>query len=61
MSISIKGDFNEAQDAGFEVESYDEGITLITVTVDGNVYPVEVSNSNALLLADQIIQAATSN
>jgi hypothetical protein len=59
LSIPIRGDYESNQDSSIEVESYDEDITLVIVTIGDDVYPIEFSNSNALLIADAIEDAAT--
>ena len=50
----MTGDYDSHDDVTFTVESHDVELTLITVTIDGRTYPVEMSNKNARLLSRAI-------
>ena len=62
MTFATQGDFAEAGDVTIEFETYDQGISLLTINIAGvGIWPVEISNSNALLLADAIKNVASSD
>lgn len=52
----IKGDYQEHDDTTITVEAYDNGLTLLTVEVAGQSFPVEVTNVTALELARRLTQ-----
>jgi hypothetical protein len=54
MPFAIYGDWDIHQDTLITVESYDDGITLMTVTVDGRTYAIELSEHSALKLSEHL-------
>lgn len=50
----ITGDYSTHADTTFTVTDYDSGLTLLTVTVDGKMYPIEITHHDALKLASAL-------
>jgi hypothetical protein len=48
---TITGGYCLLDDVTIIVEPYDVDVTLMTVTVDGRTYPIELSDHNALKLS----------
>ena len=55
---AIVGDFDESGDVTFDVEPYDAGMVLFSVTIAGESYPVEITHMTALELSRRLSVAA---